>query len=286
MKAAIEAMPWWDGSRSLRAYQRAERSFPWNWHYHPEIELTLITRGNGKRLVGDHSADYRAGDLVLLGSNLPHTWFTRKNGQNVRSNEAIVIQFRPGALPEQLMMLPEFTIMRALLDRSALGLRFVPADTALLETKMRSLVDARGLEAWLKLVSLLGELASCHREVLAGATYRNERSYKLGSRLGRIVGHIEDNYHTPMSLAQAASFSGLTPSSFARYFRRMTGKTFVEFRNACRIRKACTLLLESDLGVLEISLTCGFQNLANFNRQFRSFTGMPPRDYRKLGKPE
>lgn len=74
MKAAIEAMPWWNESLSLRAYRRAERSFDWNWHYHPEIELTLITRGAGTRLVGDHSADYQAGDLVLLGSNLPHSW--------------------------------------------------------------------------------------------------------------------------------------------------------------------------------------------------------------------
>jgi len=147
------------------------------------------------------------------------------------------------------------------------------------------MAENRGLEAWLALASLLGELAASDGEVLAGASYRNQRSFKMGSRLGRIVGHIEDHCDGSLSLGDAASFAGLTSSSFARYFRRMTGRTFVEFRNACRIRKACLALVETDQGVLEIALACGFQNLANFNRQFRGSTGMPPRDYRKLRSP-
>jgi AraC-like DNA-binding protein len=286
MKAAIEAMPWCNESLSLRAYRRAERSFDWNWHYHPEIELTLITRGAGTRLVGDHSADYQAGDLVLLGPNLPHTWFSRKPGRTAGSNEAIVVQFLASAFPETLLALPEFELVRSLLARSALGLRFSAETAGALETRLRALTAARGLDAWLALASLLGELARSGGEVLADASYRNQRSFKMESRLGRIIGHIEAHCDERLPLGEVARFAGLTPSSFARFFRKMTGKTYVEFRNGCRIRKACQSLVETDHSILEIALASGFENLANFNRQFRKSTGMPPRAYRKLRSPE
>ncbi len=141
------------------------------------------------------------------------------------------------------------------------------------------------IDAWLALASLLGELARRGGEVLADASYRNQRSFKMESRLGRIIGHIEAHCEERLPLGEVARFAGLTPSSFARFFRKMTGKTFVEFRNGCRIRKACQSLVETDHSILEIAITSGFENLANFNRQFRKSTGIPPRDYRKLRSP-
>jgi AraC-like DNA-binding protein len=285
MKAKVEAMPWRSETLSLRAYRRAERSFSWNWHYHPEIELTLITRGSGTRLVGDHSASYRPGDLVLLGSNLPHTWFSHKPGRTDKANEAIVVQFLASAFPEALLALPEFEVVRSLLARSGLGLHFASDTARLLEQRLRSLTEARGLDAWIELAALLGELSLCSSEMLADPSYRNQRSFKMESRLGRIIEHIESHCDERLQLDDAARFAGLTPSSFARFFRKMTGKTFVEFRNGYRIRMACHKLVETDQGILEIALASGFDNLANFNRQFRKSTGMPPRDYRKLRSP-
>ena len=285
MKAEIEAMPWWNGTRVLRAYRRAESTFPWNWHYHPEIELTLITRGSGTRLVGDHSGDYKSGDLVLLGPNLPHTWFSRKAGRTTTANEAIVVQFLESAFPRTLLDLPEFESIRTLLLRSAMGVRFSSKTAAQLEKRLRALTKADGFEAWLKLTRILHDLSQADAETLVEPSYRNERAFKMGSRLGKIIEHIESHSDEEFSLGDAARFAKLTPSSFARFFRKTTGKTFVDFRNGCRIGKACQRLVESDQSILEIALASGFGNLANFNRQFRKSTGMTPRDYRKLRNP-
>ena len=278
-------MPWWDGTRVLRAYCRAERTFPWNWHYHPEIELTLITCGSGTRLVGDHSRDYKPGDLVLLGPNLPHTWFSRTTGRTAAANEAIVVQFLESAFPRTLLELPEFESVRTLLLRSAMGVRFSSKTADRLEKQLRALTKAGGMDAWLKLAGILHELSQAGAETLVEPSYRNERAFKMGSRLGKIIEHIESRSDEEFSLGDAARFANLTPSSFARFFGKTTGKTFVGFRNACRIGKACQRLVESDQSILEIALASGFGNLANFNRQFRKSIGMTPRDYRKLRNP-
>jgi len=107
----------------------------------------------------------------------------------------------------------------------------------------------------------------------------------MESRLGRIIEHIEASCDDRCSLVEIANFACLTPTSFARYFRKMTGKTFVEFRNGCRIRRACRALAETDRSIVDIAIASGFENLANFNRQFRKSTGMSPREYRNLRNP-
>ncbi len=71
-------------------------AFTFGWHFHPEIELTLIVRGQGKRFVGDDIANFRAGDLCLLGPNLPHTWLSdQPHPTDGSTSESIVIQFLP-----------------------------------------------------------------------------------------------------------------------------------------------------------------------------------------------
>src|ERR1700691_4961527 len=80
---------------SITAYERCDREFAFNWHYHPEFELTLITDSEGQRLVGDSICDYRSGDLVLLAPNLPHAYRSwRTESKSSPLNRAVVIQFR------------------------------------------------------------------------------------------------------------------------------------------------------------------------------------------------
>ena len=88
MKASIERI---STHHSVHAFSISESHFELKWHYHPEYELTYITKGSGKRMVGDHYDNFEEGDLVLIGSGLPHTWISEpETGQSV---SAIVIQF-------------------------------------------------------------------------------------------------------------------------------------------------------------------------------------------------
>jgi len=271
-------------SESVYAFQRRESSFLWNWHYHPELELTWISKGGGTRLVGDHSAPYKAGDLVLLGPNLPHTWFTAESEPRAL-HAAVVIQFRVQAIPDALQNLPEFNMIQILLLQAARGVFFKNPLSAKIVRLLLAMPDQSEFTRWMTLLELLSELCALPKEMLASNRYRHQRSYNLSTRLSATISFIEQNCREELPLSKVASRAGLTTASFSRFFRRMTNQTFVDFRNSCRIREACRLLTETERAITEIAFESGFSNLANFNRRFKSECRMSPGTYRRLHNP-
>jgi AraC-like DNA-binding protein len=267
---------------SLALFERIERSFAWNWHFHPEIELTCILEGSGTRLVGDRSSPYGRHDLVLLGAGLPHNWMPGGKKARSKPDHAVVVQFLPSVMPTGLLSLPEFARIRNLMERATRGIHFPAATGKRFGEKLRNLLHEDSLVQWTGIIRILGELAGEPGSLLAGEGYRHRRSFKLSSRIDTVLRHIESNCREEIPLAEMAAMAGLTPGSFCRFFRRMTGKSYIAHRNQCRINHACVLLEEEDLPITEIAGTCGFNNLANFNRSFRGLLGMAPRDYRRL----
>jgi len=274
MKPALQALGLDRSAASLTAFSRVEKSFDWNWHYHPEFELTWIRRGHGRRLVGDFAEKYAPGDLVLLGANLPHTW---ASAPGVKRNEAVVVQFQ--TFPSDLLRLPEFALVADLLGRAGAGLHFPMRKR--IGREMERLLEKRGLSAWLQLASVLDRLAQgAAPRMLATFGYRYRRSLRVTSRIEKVVAFIEANFRDAITLSDAATVAGCTPSALSRLFRRTTNLTFVSYRNACRVREACRLLVETDLPVTRVAGDSGFDNLANFNRRFRQRQNMTPLEYR------
>lgn len=285
MKPELQAPQFALSDASLVAFARSEPVFEWNWHYHPEFELTWIGRGSGTRLVGDHSEKYGPGDLVLLGPNLPHTWFSSDDDRMPDANRAIVVLFRSRMFPESLLSAPEFSAVSQLLARSSRGLRFPESKSQEIGEALSRLLEQNGLERWLGLAKILERLASFECEELADPRYRHQRSFKLSYRLERVMEHVQRHCCEEVSMPDAARAAGLSPSAFSRFFRKMTGKTYVRYRNTCRVREACRMLTETDLPVTEIAYSCGFSSLANFNRRFREEKHMVPSRYRQLYNP-
>lgn len=104
---------------SWQYHVRRAAEFGFGWHYHPEVELTLITEGSGTRIVGDSIENYRPGDLTLIGAELPHTFVS---APDTADHEAIVVQFRSDFLGPEFLTRPEFVGLARLLDAAASGL--------------------------------------------------------------------------------------------------------------------------------------------------------------------
>lgn len=263
--------------------ERIDRHFAFSWHFHPEMELTYIAQGQGQRFVGDSIEPYEAGDLILLGPNLPHTWASRP-GPNPRKDRhySIYAQFLPEFLGAGSLKLPEFAPIARLVERSAEGLRLTGRTRQEVAARMKPLFEAAGFGRLMLLLEILGVIAASREtRPLASKAYGLPQRPFDERRIDAVCRFINENYTRAIGQSEAAARAHLSVSAFSRFFKRSLGRGFVEYVNELRVSHACRLLVDTDKSVAEIAFASGFENLSNFNRRFRDLKRLNPRDYRK-----
>lgn len=277
MQPTLEKVPL-TAERQYLFWIRSEPRFPFRWHYHPEYELTLLTRGRGTRVVGDRVEAYAEGDLVLIGPNLPHTW----SGEAPVRHEAYVLQFAPALFGDGLLRQPDLARLAGLLERSRRGLRFGGRARDEAERLMRASYRERGIKRFARLLELFDVLAGA-REVatLSAGAANAPPPARQGSEMERIYRFLHEHAAEPLGLAAVARRFNVTPSTLHRRLKRATGRSLTELVNEIRISRACGLLVSGDAPIAEICFECGYQNLSYFNRRFRASRGMSPRVYRR-----
>lgn len=249
------------------------------WHFHPEYQLTLAIRSRGHRVVGDNIAPLTDGDLVLLGTNLPHVWHQDEGvGASV---DAVIVRFNESFLGKDFLQLPEMEAVQRVLRRSARGLEIRGAARTKITQRMRRLADVDGLTRIVELLAILDELSrSKDLRPLASASYEPTLHAGDQDRMQRVCDYINQHLIEDIDRAQLAKLAHLSEGAFSRFFRSRTGKTVPEYINEVRIGRACRMIGEDQQNITDIALDCGYRNLANFNRRFREVVGSTPRDYR------
>lgn len=270
---------------SLTAIQYATTQIDFEWHHHPEVELTWVGGGRGRRYVGDHVEGFGSADLVLLGSNIPHSWFGLPLVEN-SPMEVMVLQF----LPERLFTaqpIPEFEPLNALFSRAARGLSFGEKTQQLVCPQLTRISTTEGLERFGLLLGILQRLAEATDGVeLASDRFLDVRAVKKDMRIERVMALMNERFSEPLSLDELAETAAMSRSAFCRYFQRMTGSTPITHLSAIRISQACSLLRDTEMSVTEICYESGFGNLSNFNRQFKRSKNQSPRAYRSQWETE
>lgn len=277
MKARLEQINISKKEQSFLCYKRQENSFEMYWHYHPEFELTYIIKGEGRRIVGDSHEPFSAGDLVLLGSQLPHTWVSEKKGND--GCEAIVIQFSP-AFISPFLAYSEFFAIQKILTQSQNGLFFPQLDAKLLQ-KILHLVDKDGAYKIIGLLEILVELSEIEAQKLSSPTFQIIENKNSEKRINQVFQYVQNNFtETTLSVEKAANQIHLTKGAFCKFFKNTCGKTFSDYVNELRIAHACNLLLEREKSIHTIAFECGFDNLSYFNRVFLAKKGVTPNKFR------
>ena len=255
------------------------RDYGTSWHFHPEVQITLAIRSNGYRIVGDSIAPLRDGDLVLIGSEVPHVW--QQDEVRDAAVHAIVLRFGEDFLGREFLARPEMAGVVKLLQRARRGLAVTGKTRRDVTERLQALPAATGLNRVIALLGVLDALArGSDLRPLASAGFHPQLDASDQERMGRILRHIQEHLTEEIARDDVARIASLSAGAFSRYFRSRTGKTLPEYVNELRIGRSCRFLVETDAPVTEIALDCGFQNLANFNRWFRKVTGTVPRDYR------
>ena len=275
-----------DASMGVVSYDQPR--FERGWHYHPEVELTLILESSGQRFVGDHIGNFEPGDLVLLGGNVPHVWrsdlLALPRRQRARS---IYVHFRSAWLENLAGDLHELQDIGGLLEQAARGLCFSGPESGHAAREMERLPGLSGMRRLLVMLELLQSLAEAGGGVpLSSAGFSPVLDHRTGERIRRIHSHVYQNFRSGISHQDLARLAGLSPAALSKFFRRSTGRTITQFINEVRVGEAARLLIDSDGNISQIAYASGFESLAHFNATFRHLKQVNPTRFRELHRME
>ena len=266
--------------------ERHKTEFTYPLHQHKEFELNFIENGRGvRRVVGDSVEEIGDYDLVLVGGeDLEHVW---EQG-SCKSNDIreITIQFSGDIFSGELLAKNQFASIKKMLKRAGHGLSF-PVSAVM---RVYSTIDTIAREQsrfvqFLKLLYVLYELSVAEEvRVLASSSFAHVEKTTESRRVQKVKQYIDENYSKPLRLSDLADLVGMTPVAFSRFFRQRTDRTLSEYIVDIRLGYAARMLVDSSKNISEICYECGFNNLSNFNRSFKTRKGLTPREFRAMFK--
>ena len=281
MKAIFEQVKS-DPSKALLVRHFTIPQFDAPFHFHPEYELTLIVKGEGQRFVGKQVDSFSEGDLVFLGSHLPHCWINYSTENQTYVSEAIVVQFNQHFLGEDFFNLNEFIAIKILLDKSKAGFDIQGNNKIKITNRLFEMIAASPTKQILILMDILDLLSRAVQLKQIDLSFA-ENDFKVSetNRFQKVFSYLITHYKEDISLTKIAGIADLSPTSFCRYFKSMTQQSFVEVLLEFRIKQACHLLLNTDMAIREIAFQSGFYDVPYFNRIFKKKKGVSPKQYKK-----
>jgi AraC-like DNA-binding protein len=255
------------------------------WHFHPEYELVLFTESTGKRFIGDHTDNFKPGDLLLIGPNLPHYMRNDEKYYQADPNlriRAIVIHFRYDFMGEKFFDSPEMACIRKLLQNSERGIQIYGNTQLKVSPKIEELLQLTGYERLRCLLDVLHIIShSDEQRLLSSMGFQNSFTLNDAERINAVFNYVLKHFPEEISLSEAAAHTHMVTSSFCKFFKKRTGKTFSHVLNEIRIGHACKLFIEQGLSVSDVCYSCGYNSLSYFNRKFKRHTKYSPLEYRK-----
>lgn len=282
LKATLESLRT-SGNSSFIARRFDEKAFAAPYHFHPELELTLIAKGQGKRYVGNNLSPFVAGDLVLLGPDLPHCWKLENTPKRKGNASSLVVQFASNCLGDSFFNSKEMAPINKLLHKSSQGIQFSGKTAHRAAEQLVALErNADPFKKLLLFLELLQTLAKSKDYILLNKQNETQANSSFEHhRINDVMAYIVDHFRHKITLQKAASIAGVTPTAFCKYFKRVTRKTFMETVLEYRINYATQQLVSTDHPVSHISYESGFGDVSHFYKIFRMKKKISPLHYRK-----
>lgn len=282
MKPFLEkVVPAGDASWTLLD-RRLDDGIPFEWHHHPEFELTMTVNSRGHRYVGDHIGAYDDGDLVLLGPGLAHSWSSAARIDEAAPHRALVVWFTADWAGSLTALFTEMAALKALLSEANRAVRFSDAASAAVRKDMESLPDLVPDRRLLVLLSIFSTLTkdAGRRPLASPGRAMSASSDTDRPRIEKVLDHLHAHHAEAVTIADLAAVACLSESALHRMFRRHTRLTPVDYLTELRIGHACSLLIGTERRIHAIAEDVGYRNLALFNRAFKARRAMTPRAFR------
>jgi len=249
-------------------------------HFHNYMEMLYITYGKAIVYVNNKFFEFSEGDFIIINSNDLH-YIT-----SVDLPEFLVLQFKSS------MINPDFELP----FEAKYFLPFLKKE--LIFTKDVKLQHGNTLE------NLMCEIVADFKEKFPGYELNIKANiYKIFSwlikndyikfpningldpssvsKISALLDHICCNFDEELTIETASKMVYMSYHHFCRIFKKVTGKTFIQYLNFVRLRESEKLLILSDKSISEIAICVGFSNTSYFTRIFKKEKGIPPLFYRK-----
>lgn len=255
------------------------------WHYHSEVELIHFKKGEGTQFIGDSIQRFKAGDVVLVGSNLPHYWrfddhFFDEN--NRESADIRVSHFNENFWGAPFLDLPENANIKIVLEKAKRGLQVTGPSSHMVEAILEELIEAEGPQRIILLMNALSTIANCKQLVtLSSIGFKPDLVETENDRINAIYEYSIKNFKRKIQLEEIAEVANISPNSFCRYFKSRTRKTYSQFLIELRVGHACKLLIENNQCIKRLCYESGFNNFTSFHKYFKLITGKSPLTYQK-----
>ncbi|TMM28725.1 helix-turn-helix transcriptional regulator [Polaribacter aestuariivivens] len=247
-------------------------------HQHKEIQISLIVKGEGTLIVGDTINNYKAGNIIILGSNLPHVFESLENF--AEKSHMITLFFTEDSFGEHFFELQELNEINLFFKQAKHGFKIVSDESiAKLFLKLKT---ATKLERFISLLQILKKTASSNYESLSSFIYEKKYTKNEGNRMRNVFEFTMNNFSHEITLDEVSRIANMTKNAFCKYFKKRTNKSYFRFLNELRVENASKLMISNtDLTLAEIAYKSGFNNISNFNRQFKNIKKMNPSSFKK-----
>src|SRR5829696_4041142 len=255
------------------------------WHYHAEVELIHFKKGEGTQFIGDSIKRFKAGDVVLVGSNLPHYWrfddmYFEESAKALA--DVRVSHFNEDFWGDQFLHLPENNSIKAILEKGKRGLQITGKTKQKVADLLEQLQVADGPQRIILLIEALSAIANCRQLVsLSSIGFKPDLVEVESDRINAIYEYSIKNFKRKIQLEEIADVANISPNSFCRYFKSRTRKTYSQFLIELRVGHACKLLIENNQCIKRLCYESGFNNFTSFHKYFKMITGKSPLTYQR-----
>ncbi len=274
----------WMSNMSLNVKVDIKENLSNQYHYHQEMELILIRKSRGKRIINAIHDVFEDNDLLLIGKNVPHAFFHDKDSYLMNpfeQPEAIVVHFNDNLIATDFFKIPEFKDLTIFFQSIGLGMSITSSGKKQVIPLMEKMVYMNSFQRVITLFEVFKILTDNRNwSPLCGDTSSHSKIQSCSERIQKIIDYTQKNYYLDIKIEEISALIYMTKESFCRFFKSQTNQTYVEFLNEFRIKIACSMLSQNQMTIKEICFACGFNSLSNFHFQFKKIMKASPLNYR------
>ncbi|MEZ8354747.1 AraC family transcriptional regulator [Vibrio splendidus] len=280
MKGYLEKVPQRVGM-SWRYKKIVENSKSYGWHRHEEYEIAIHRHFAGHSFIGHHQSDVFHNHMILVGPDLPHAIYSEESADDQRVCETHVVWFRKDWIEPLIDSCRELEPLRAMLEGSKKGLQFSPSSAEKAADLLDRVMEKPPHQQLLTLFSLFSVLLDDEEVVqLINPIFKAGEGDEISDKLDKVEAFLMNHFIQDISVNDLASHLYISESSVRRLFQKHYKESFSQRLKKIRLNVACDLLINTSLPVSLILEKVGYDNQANFNRQFKSYKQVTPTQYR------